>query len=86
MYTFHEDRQRSIIDCDDLMFDGWISGKNSQRMIEDTKESCETREIVQRKRKDEELEQIFSKFPEVFCQGLMTAGQCTAGKGDRVDR
>ena len=52
MYTFHEDRQRLIIDCDDLiMFDGWISGKNSQRMIEDTKELCEISEIVREKGK-----------------------------------
>ena len=35
-----------------------------------------------RKRRDTELEQVFSKFPEVFCQGLTMAGQCTAGEGE----
>ena len=52
VYTFHEDRQRLIIDCDDLiMFDGWISAKSGKWTIEDTKESCEIREIVREKGK-----------------------------------
>ena len=51
-YSFQEDLQRPILCCDNLMmFSGWIWRKGCQRMITNSKESCEIKDTLLRERK-----------------------------------